>query len=69
MSQKQNFDKPGLSLDEKIKLLQSRWLIIDDEEKAKHDLLHIWYFRLTWYFKFYQDKETNVFKEWTTLLL
>lgn len=66
MSQKQNFDKPGLSLDEKIKLLQSRWLIIDDEEKAKHDLLHIWYFRLTWYFKFYQDKQTNIFKEWTT---
>lgn len=66
MLKKQKFKKPALILDEQILLLQSRWLIIDDNEKAKHDLLHIWYFRLTWYFKFFQDKVSNVFKEWTT---
>ncbi len=67
MSEKIKFSKPILNIDEKIKLLkEKRWLIIEDEEKAKHDLLHIWYFRLTWYFKFFQDKETNIFKEWTT---
>lgn len=65
MSEKKKFDKPALNLDEKIKLLKNRGLIIDDEEKAKHDLLHIWYFRLTWYFKFYQDKKNDIFKDWT----
>lgn len=60
------FDKNILNTDEKISLLKQRWLIIDDLESAKHHLEHIWYFRLTWYFKFFQDKETNIFKNWTT---
>jgi len=60
------FNKPVLNIDEKIKLLKERDLIFEDEEKEKHYLQHIWYFRLTWYFKFFQDKENNIFKEWTT---
>lgn len=60
------FDKTILNIDEKISLLKQRWLIVDDLESAKHHLQHIWYFRLTWYFKFFQDKETNTFKDWTT---
>lgn len=63
---KLKFNKPALKLDEKINLLENRWLIIKDKEKAKHYLQHIWYFRLTWYFKFYQNKETNLFYDWIT---
>lgn len=66
MSEKKKFEKPPLNIDEKIKLLEERWLIIEDKEGSKHDLLHIWYFRLTWYFKYFQDKDTNIFKNWTT---
>ncbi len=63
---KTNFNKPILNIDEKIRLLKERGLIFNDEETEKHYLQHIWYFRLTWYFKFFQDKKTNVFKKWIT---
>lgn len=63
---KQSYNKPALNIDEKIELLQSRWLIFNDIEEEKHYLEHIGYFRLTWYFKFFQDKETNIFHEWIT---
>lgn len=66
MSEKLKFEKPALTLDEKIQLLKKRWLIIEDEENAKHDLAHIWYYRLSWYFKYFQDKQTNIFRERTT---
>lgn len=64
------FIKPACTLDQKIKLLQDRWLIIENVNDAKHDLQHIGYFRMTGYFKFFQkivdDKQTDVFIEKTT---
>lgn len=62
MSEKLKFEKPALTLDEKIQLLKDRWLIFDDEENAKHDLAHIWYYRLSGYFKYFQEKESDNFK-------
>ena len=66
MSSKINFDKPVLNINKKIELLKERGLIFNDEENEKSDLQHIWYFRLTWYFKFFQNKENNLFLKWTT---
>ena len=63
---KQKFNKPVLNLDEKIELLKQRWLIIKNVDMAKDKLKHIGYFRLSWYFKFFQDLETDIFNEWTT---
>ncbi len=63
---KKIFNKPILNINKKIELLKNRGLIFNDEENEKHYLQHIWYYRLTWYFKFFQDKETNIFKEWIT---
>ncbi len=60
------FTKPALSVDKQVELLKERKLEFENEEKARHYLQHIWYFRLTWYFKFYQDKETNKFHDGTT---
>lgn len=60
------FTKPPLSIEEKITLLQGRGLLIPDIEKAKKYLNHIGYFRLTGYFKRYQDTTTNQFRKWTT---
>lgn len=54
------FQKPVLSVDEIIDLLQKRGLYISDISHAKHYLTHIWYFRLTWYCKFFQN-EDNIF--------
>lgn len=62
MSEKLKFEKPALSIDEKVQLLKKRWLIIEDEENAKHDLVHIWYYRLSGYFKYFQEKENDNFK-------
>jgi len=58
-------DKEILNIEELIKLLESRWLIINDKIKAKHYLSQIWYYRLSWYFKYFQNWE-NDFKKWTT---
>lgn len=60
------FIKPPLSIDEMITLLQKRGLIFDDVEKVKHYLLHIWYFRISGYFKYYQDITTDNFYDWIT---
>lgn len=60
------FNKPPISLDAKLALLQERWLVITNIDFAKKHLQHIWYFRLTWYCKYYQDTNTNIFKEWVT---
>lgn len=58
------FEKPALDIDEKIKLLKERGLIFEDEDSAKHSIEHIWYFRLSGYCKFFQDKDTNIFFDW-----
>ena len=60
------FDKPALNIDEKINLLKKRWLIFENRKESKHDLQHIWYFRMTGYFKFFQNKVNNEFINWTT---
>jgi len=63
---KNKFNKPPLNIEEKNDLLEKRWLIFENKEESKHDIQHIWYFRMTWYFKFFQNKETNEFIVWTT---
>lgn len=64
------FTKPVKTIDEKIELLQQRWLIINDINDVKHDLQHIGYFRMTGYFKFFQeiidDIQTDTFIKGTT---
>jgi abortive infection bacteriophage resistance protein len=60
------FTKLPLSIDDKIALLQQRGLQIPNSEKAKKYLNHIGYFRLTGYFKRYQDSTTNQFRKGTT---
>ena len=60
------FTKPVLSISQMIDLLKDRDLIIDDEEKVKHYLLHIGYFRISGYCKYYQDITTDKFYSWVT---
>lgn len=59
------YNKPPLTIDDQIKLLQGRGLIIDDIEKAKRYLRNISYYHLSAYFKFYQDNDDN-FEEKTS---
>lgn len=62
-----NFKKDAKTIDDLYDLLVKRWLGVDDttEEEIKKDLNNIWYFRLTGYFKDFQDKD-DIFSEWTT---
>lgn len=57
------FKKKALTLKEMIDLLKQRWLKISDEKKAKHILQHTWYYRLSWYFKSYQNGD-DIYNEW-----
>ncbi|WP_144311447.1 Abi family protein [Desulfonatronospira thiodismutans] len=43
-------DKPALSLEEQIKLLSRRGLLIQDPSRAFHYLQYIGYYRLSGYF-------------------
>lgn len=56
------YTKPPLSTSDLYNLLIKRWLIIleNEEKDIKRDLENIWYFRLTWYFKYFQ-KDDNTF--------
>jgi len=63
---KMHYTKPALSLDQQIELLKKRGLCIFDEEKAKEFLRQTGYFRLTGYFKYYQNIENNQFYDWIT---
>jgi len=64
------FKKPSLNSNNKISLLKGRGLIIKNKKKAKHYLKNIWYYRLSWYLKFFQWKDENMWKNdfiiWTT---
>jgi len=64
-----NFTKPVFNIDKKIELLIERGLIIESINDTKHDLQHIGYFRMTGYFKFFQETideiQTNNFRKWT----
>ena len=44
------------TIDEQIKILKERGLIIKDEKKAKEQLLDIGYYRLGFYWFHFQDK-------------
>ena len=62
---KNKFKKTALNINEKITFLKNKWLIFNDEKNEKVELSHIWYFRLSWYLKYFQ-KKNNYFFEWTT---
>lgn len=51
MSQKLIFDKPPLSIEEQIVLLESKGLILGDISEVNHYLIMIGYYRLMTYFK------------------
>lgn len=63
------FDKPALNVDQQLNLLISRGLSINNEEKAKHYLKFIGYYRLSAYCLSFQDKNNKLphyFKAGTT---
>ena len=60
------YTKPPLSIEQKITLLKERGLRIDNEERTYKYLTHIGYFRMTGYFKFFQDHITDTFQAGTT---
>ena len=53
--QKISFKKPPLSLDEQVKLLVGRGLVVDDYDSAKHYLSFIGYYRLSGYTRYFTD--------------
>lgn len=59
------FDKPALTSDQHIALLESRGLTVPDYDRAKRYLLTIGYYRLSAYFLPFQE-EKNKFKAGTT---
>jgi abortive infection bacteriophage resistance protein len=57
------YQKEALTVEEHIRLLQSRGLEIDDESQATHYLSHVSYYRLSGYWwPMLADKESHVFK-------
>jgi abortive infection bacteriophage resistance protein len=61
------FQKPPITIDEQVKLLKSRGLIIQNEKFAHHTLSHISYYRLAGYWwPMQQDKEQHIFKPQST---
>ena len=55
--EKIKYNKPVLNVEEQIKLLKSRGLIIKNEQFAVKILNNITYYRLSAYMKFFQDKD------------
>ncbi len=53
------FPKKSFSIEQSIKLLESRGLIINDKHLAYNFLFHINYFRLSGYFFHFQDSNNN----------
>ena len=61
------FNKPHKTLEEQLALLISRGLTVSDEEKARHYLEHLNYYRLTAYWiPFQKNSQTHEFKSGTT---
>lgn len=58
-----NYKKPPLNINKQIQLLKKRGLLVDDEEKLENYLRNISYYHLSAYFKFFQHKEKETFKE------
>jgi abortive infection bacteriophage resistance protein len=62
-----NFSKPAKTFQEQVQLLQSRGMIIDNEQEAIFYLQHLNYYRLTAYWlPFEIDHTTHLFKPNTT---
>lgn len=62
--EKKEYTKPALTIDEQISLLQDRGLQISNEDRARHYLTNISYYRLAGYWWSLQyDKEKHLFKE------
>jgi abortive infection bacteriophage resistance protein len=61
------FNKPHLTLDEQLKLLESRGLVVPDRQKAKYYLGNLNYYRLSAYwFPFKQSLTANIFRSGTS---
>jgi len=57
------FNKPHLTLEEQLTLLETRSLIVQDRKRAKHFLGHLNYYRLSGYwFPFKQSPTINQFR-------
>lgn len=54
-------------IEKQIELLLERGLIIPDEEKAKEILMDIGYYRLGFYWHYFQDKKSHQFEEGISL--
>ena len=53
------YDKPPLSLDDMVGLMESRGLLIPDKERARHYLRYINYYRLSGYGYLLEDEHTD----------
>ena len=60
-----NYVKPPLTIDEHIELLKQRYLIIENEDRAKKYLKNIGYYRLTGYM-YHLKEENDNFKDGVT---
>ena len=57
------FNKPHLTLEEQLKLLENRGLVVSDRQRAKYYLGHLNYYRLSGYwFPFKQSPTINQFR-------
>lgn len=50
-----SFSKPALSVDDQLRLLQARGLVVEDIELAKRHLGFIGYYRLSGYYRYFAD--------------
>ena len=61
VSKQEHYAKPAISIDDQIRLLKARGLIIENEDDAKHSLNNISYYHLSGYFKpFQNDDDTYI---------
>lgn len=61
------FNKPAFSIQDQIKLLQARGLVVKDVAQAEHWLMHVGYYRLAGYWQIFQtDSRLHTFTTNTT---
>jgi abortive infection bacteriophage resistance protein len=53
------YDKPPLTIDQMIELMESRNLIVPDKDRARHYLKYINYYRLSGYGYLFEEDHTN----------
>jgi hypothetical protein len=62
-TRRQPYNKPAITYEEQVELLQQRGMIVEDVAKAEFYLQHINYYRLTAYWiPFEEDHETHKFR-------